>query len=226
VAGAVYDQITLGQLKSVIGLDSTKTSPQDSYLQTLIDSASLAIERKCNRRIVYRGTPYVEYATLYEYRAIAYTLEAPIWSSPAITINEDQTRAFQIGTQLVNGFDYIVDLRAGRITRTSGSYTVPYMPGIRTIQVTYAAGWVGPNTPGGGGITVPSTIQEICMEVAAAAWQRQQKQLWAISGKADSEGNFTKIIQPLLTKDHVDQLEDFRRESYAATNESDDDNTQ
>jgi hypothetical protein len=151
-----------------------------------------------------------------------------VWPSPTIIVNEDQTRAFQIGTQLVNGFDYIVDLRAGRVTRTSGSYTVPWMPGIRTVQFTYAAGWWGPNSPNLGVNTpnVPSTIQRICSEMCGAAWQKQQKQLWAISGKNDSEGNFTKIIQPMLTADHMTQLDPFRRESFASTNESDDDNTQ
>jgi hypothetical protein len=228
VAGAVYDLISLVQLKQEIGKGSA-ASPQDGYLQGVIDAASLAIERECNRRIVYRGypsTPYVEYATLMEYRAIIYTLEAPILAAPAIIVNEDQSRVFGSGTILTNGFDYIVDQRVGRITRTSGSYTVPWMPGIRSVQITYGAGWLGPNSSGSPTVNVPATLQRICMEMCAAAWQRSDKTLWAISGKTDSEGNFQKIVQPLLTADHMTQLDPFRRESFYSTNESDDDNTQ
>lgn len=111
------------------------TTSQDSYLERLINVASMQIERHCNRKLVSQAHVDTFDGTSSNQLVLP---QYPVTAIAGVWV--DQTRAFGSDTQLETSeySDSTEDLQQGLLRLVSGAFG----RGVRNVKVSYTAGYV------------------------------------------------------------------------------------
>lgn len=149
---------TLTEVKDYLGLSAS--TDHDTKLEMLINAASRMVASFCGRE-------FVSQAYAGEFYDGTGTPELVLNQRPVISVTsiyEDSDREFESDDLLVAEDDYVVDLMAGVVTRTTTSLLLDeessdavWTNGFQTIKVTYVAGYA----------TVPFDVQQACVELTA-----------------------------------------------------------
>lgn len=196
-------------------------SEKHSLLERMVNEATDEIETFLQRRVVYRGTPYVEFHSIREGRAELWTAEHPIVSVSAV--NEDYSAQYLVATDLPTS-DYIVHKERGKLTRIGGGGTYPrdWAIGVRVVRVTYVAGYERLfGTPFGAGfVAVPGAIQHVCRELVLLAYREHERKAQGTRSIADGAGGITRFGDVVLTEAMQDKLRPHVRTLYNPTHEA------
>lgn len=160
-------------------------------LERVLRTATNLIEKKCNRRLVFRGTStqwtdgegYTEYHTIDNAsRWFIYLEEAPVQAVSLFA--EDSTGQFSPGTVFVEGTDFRIHKVEGKLVRVVGGGVDPsaYITGVDVLKVIYSAGYL--STPSRG--NVPDDLKEACLEVAGLLWREEDRRKQGL--KSESSG--------------------------------------
>lgn len=192
-----------------------------TLIERFINDATEAVETELRRRVVFRGTDYVEFHSPKEPRAQLWLGDAPIVS--VTEVNEDQAAVYGAATILAAS-DFAVHKGEGKLTRIAGGGTYPrdWLVGVRVQRVTYKAGYERVwGTPLGGGFpSVPRPIREIARELAVLKYREWEHKRQGVSTVTDGAGTITRYTPAELSERQRARLAPFVRTLYCATHEA------
>ena len=169
----------LAVLKEHLKIETGQTG-DDAFLTSLIDRASQFIKRYTGR-VLNQTTLTETYDALGS--PVLLLRDFPVVS--VTSVHESIDQVFD-ATTLVPAADYYVNLRKGRITRTSGA---PWLSYPDAVQVVYSAGYA----------TIPTDIEMVALELCAAKWRRRRNE--GLSGKTLSDGSVMFFTPADMTAD-------------------------
>jgi uncharacterized phiE125 gp8 family phage protein len=185
--------ITLNQAKDYLSISLADTS-QDSWVETLINSASDRIERHClrsfksaSRQTVFDGNGNNE-------------VVLPHWPVTAIAdVRVDSERVFGTDTKLETVDFGIVDSMVLRLHATL------FPSGSQNVQVNYTAGYTA----------VPGDLQFACLFLVE--WLYRMKNDRRLGRGSVSKGNETVENLPGMPKEVIEILEPFVNIAFSST---------
>jgi len=212
---------TLADLKDELEIKDAITS-RDAVLTFLLKRASGIVAAASNRSApIYSGTPATGFFSIMETMAWVWTRNYPILSSPAAQVYEDSNRAYGASTLLVDGTDYMVERRSGKITRISGSFPIPWAYGLRAVKVVYAAGF---DDSSNDKANIPLVLRDATLRFAAIGYREIQSQLQGLVMRTEESGAVFKALSRSLTTTHLseemlDQIASEVRDEYGGFGE-------
>ena len=154
---------------------------------------------------------YLEYHTMDPSEPVALlALDWPV--RYVIEVNEDSSRAYGTSTKLVAGTDYQLvfqdDRRQGRssLLRITSSLQSSWAGGWRANRHTLVSGYRIAE--------VPARIKDVCAKLALLLYDELEPGRIGVSGRADTNGNWTRFGPSRLTPEMRALLAPFRRRSY------------
>lgn len=132
-----------------------------------------------------------------------WTRERPILN--VLEVNEDSSRAFAVGTRLVDSTDYILSRPEGRIVRWSGGAPSTWAYGHRVVKNVYSAGYFT-------AANVPADIKEVCLSLADRIFAERNRE--GEVSHSDALGQVTRFSPAFLTAPMQEQLSTYRRGIY------------
>lgn len=209
-------------LATVPELQDELESPQASArlvprLESLLNRATSIIEEYTYRRLISRSVDLVEFQSIPPDLFEMYTLDYPIIS--VIDLREDVSQAYGATTILDAAALAVVKgnpegTSRGKITRL---YDTFWLPGYRTYQLTYRAGFASR-------AAVPYGLKDICLSLAALRFREIERKAQGEVVKTDPTGGTMKLMDRGLTTAHLtdsmkDQLQPWVREDLYPTGE-------
>jgi hypothetical protein len=183
---------------------------QIGNIQSAIQAATLAIEKRIDRLLVSRGS-ITEYHSL-AYRARMEELFVGEWPILSVTsLHEDDTtpRTYGASSLLVSGTDYET-VYPDRLRRLdAGGGPVYWGTGARVVRLVYTAGYATT-------ATVPDDLKQVAFYVAASMFTENTRKQWGVSGASDATGSwqrFTGYFTPAMDE----MLSPYKRREFSRT---------
>ncbi len=160
---STYNLVDLTTLKTLLGVT---TSANDAYFTIVIGQASTAAQTYCNNPFVVEtiqdqiwpprdGIPWI-------FHGDRNALQLSRW--PLISITSVVETIANVQTTLVNGTDYIADMKHGQLIRLD-SYGRPTKWNTDPVIVVYSAGYA----------TVPADVFDTVIEMVKQRWYAQTR---------------------------------------------------
>ena len=209
---------TVQELKDELSSPPASTR-LDVLLENLLNRATSIIEQYTYRRLIFRGSDYVEYHSIPRDSLFEiYTLDYPIIS--ITDLREDVSLAYGT-TSIIDAASYVV--AKGNPEGTSRAkigrlYGYMWLPGYRTYQLTYRAGFANR-------AAVPGALKDVCLALAAIRYREIERKAQGEIIKTEPVGGGTiRTMDRSLTTAHLseamrDQLQPWVREDLYPTGE-------
>jgi hypothetical protein len=190
--------VTVAAAKAYCGIP-TATTDWDTVLETLIDGVSEGFNRFCDR--VFAKTTYTSI-----YLDGPESSELILPNAPVVSI----TSVEEDGITLAEGEDddYQLDAGAGILSRVGGEWR----HGIKTIKITYVAGYVVlDGTIGTGETALPADVKLAALWQVAAEWQVHKNKTWGVTGRTFPDGSFSRVENGAFLKEVREALGNYTR---------------
>ena len=179
---------------------------QGANIEAACNAATLAIEARCDRLFVSRGS-ITEYHSIGESLGSIYTGQWPIIS--ITTLHEDTTfpRTYT-NTALVAGTDYE---RVGpdKLRRLASYGPTVWATGSRVVRLVYTAGYASTSV-------VPHDLKQVAFFIAAAMFKESDRKQWGLTAATDAAGNYQRFAG-YFTPAIDEMLNQYVRRDYHRT---------
>jgi len=204
MALSTYTLFTLTEFKEQLSISG---DGKDTPIEQIINRATATVEAYLGRQLVTRGN-LTESHTPDGCFADLYLLEWPIIT--VTTVHESAERAYDADSLLTVADDYIVSKPAGKIHRvfSGGGGQRVWLPGFRTVQVVYSAGYANRSA-------VPDDIRSVCWDLMARKWNVDRSASHGVASLSDATGTVTRFLPSELLSLERQTLDMHRRVEFA-----------
>ena len=196
------DLVTLQQYKDFAGLQSIKN---DARINVVIDQVSQLVKTYCGSTIVdYASTNKVEYKNIRDNLVDTIILN----ESPLIQVVSVQERTGQADSYVTlitensnnsGKFEYIVDEESDSITRTTGTGTKSWPKGMKSVKVTYKAGYT----------STPEDLKLAIFDLIKYYMKDERKERMSISGATVETQVSSSLSGNIGFPDHIKRILDM-----------------
>jgi hypothetical protein len=210
----LWSLITVEELKDDIQSDLA-SGQINTRLERICRRVTARIEAYCNRRLIYRGSPYTEYHSMSGDSPYIYTLDYPIIS--VSSLHEDFNKLYGAGTLVASNL-YVIETgdELGRSrSRIAREHDWSWYAGVDVLKLVYAAGYANRSA-------VPDDIKDVALGYGTLLWRQIADKSWGIVQRTEVTGAITRWNDRNLTGAHLtvemkDALQPYVRESWVET---------
>ena len=196
------DLVTLQQYKDFAGLKSLE---HDARINVVIDSVSQLVKTYCGSALIdYASTNKVEYINIKDSLVDTIILE----ESPLIqvvSVEERTTQADSYVTLITENsdnsgkYEYIVDDESDSITRTTSTGTKYWAKGMKSVKVTYKAGYT----------STPDDLKLAVFDLIKYYMKDERKERMSISGATVENPLSSSLAGNIGFPDHIKRILDM-----------------